>query len=267
MSTPGGVRLRQLRRAAGQTQMWVELEAELGSGYLQRLESGRVAQPVRPTLERILAALGARYTERRDVLELFGYTVATDIPTPEEIAWAETVCRPELDAVYFPAYAMDCAIRLFAWNRFVPYLLGVRPGDPLPCRLTEGVFLAQWFDPQGAFAPLVAEPDRFLPAMIRAFRHELELIGDEAWVQPILDEMFSLPLFAHYWQQVEQAGLPATAARSLEPVRLNVPGEGVLEFRLTVEHFTRDARFRSVYFIPGDPTTMGVCARWAIQSG
>lgn len=263
MSTPGGARLRQLRRAAGKTQMWVELEAELGSGYLQRLESGRVAQPVRPTLERILAAFDARYTERRDVLELFGYTVATDLPTAADIAWAESVCRPELETVLFPAYAMDCAIRLFAWNRFVPRLLGVEPGDPLLARLGEGVFLAQWFDPLGAFAPLVAEPDRFLPAMIRAFRHELELIGDEPWVLPVLDEMFALPVFGRYWQQVEREGLPATAARSLEPVRLLVPGQGLLEFRLTVEHFTRDARFRSVYFIPGDPKTMRVCAEWA----
>ena len=47
--TPGGERLRALREAAGRTQLWVELEAELGTGYLQRVESGKVAQPVRAT--------------------------------------------------------------------------------------------------------------------------------------------------------------------------------------------------------------------------
>src|SRR5947209_5963594 len=71
--TPGGSSLRALREAAGKAQLWVEAEAEIGTGYLQRLESGKILQPERTTLERILAALGARYSERRDVLERFGY--------------------------------------------------------------------------------------------------------------------------------------------------------------------------------------------------
>src|SRR3954468_9137293 len=114
-STPGGARLRALREAAGRSQLWVEAEAELGTGYLQRLEYGRVLQPERPTLERILAALDARYTERRQVLELFGYTVSTPPPTADEIAWASLVSRNELDEAPFPAYVLDCLNRLVSW--------------------------------------------------------------------------------------------------------------------------------------------------------
>ena len=40
--TPGGARLRALREQAGKAQLWVEAEAELGTGYLQRVESGKV---------------------------------------------------------------------------------------------------------------------------------------------------------------------------------------------------------------------------------
>lgn len=263
MAAPGGTRLRQLRRAAGKTQMWVELEAELGSGYLQRLESGRVVQPVRPTLERILTALDARYTERREVLEMFGYTVATDPPTSGDIDWAREVSRYELNAALFPAYMLDCTLRLLAWNRFVPRLLGVEPAHPSLQQLTSRPLLALWFDPQALLAPLVAEPDVFLPSMIRAFRYELALLGDEPWLTPLLDEMFGIERFERYWEQVEREQLPATAARSLLPVRLNVPGSGILEFRLSVEHFTRDARFRVVHFLPADPHTMHTCAEWA----
>jgi len=61
--TPGGIKLRALRERAGRTQLWVELEAALGTGYLQRIESGRVTQPTRATLERILAALETGYSE------------------------------------------------------------------------------------------------------------------------------------------------------------------------------------------------------------
>src|SRR5688572_31262269 len=85
--TPGGAKLRAVREQAGRSQLWVEAEADLGTGYLQRVESGRVAQPGRATVEKILDALDARYSERRDVLELFGYMVATPLPTPEEIDW------------------------------------------------------------------------------------------------------------------------------------------------------------------------------------
>lgn len=263
MDTPGGTRLRQLRLAAGKTQMWVELEAELGSGYLQRLESGRVMQPVRPTLERILTALGARYSERRDVLEMFGYTVATDPPTAEDITWAREICRYELQSAVFPAYMLDCTVRLQAWNQFVPRLIGVAPDASILEQLTDRTLLALWFNPDALLGALVAEPDVFLPSMIRAFRFELEHVGDEFWMDSLLEGLLAIPRFRHYWEQVEREQLPATAARSLLPVRLRTPDDGLLEFRLSVEHFTRDARFRVVYFLPASPETMQVCARWA----
>jgi transcriptional regulator with XRE-family HTH domain len=127
--TPDGARLRALREAAGRTQLWVEAEADLGTGYLQRVESGRVAQPERATLERILAALDARYSERREVLERFGYLATTTPPTDADIVWACSLCQHELHDVAFPAYVLDCTHRLIAWNRYVPYLFGPRPND------------------------------------------------------------------------------------------------------------------------------------------
>lgn len=129
MGTPGDTKLRALRERAGQTQLQVELEAELGTGYLQRIESGRVTQPVRATLERILTALDTGYSERREVLECFGYTVVTMLPNESEMAWACTVCQRELHDVPFLAYVLDCRHHLIAWNGYVPFLFGVAPSD------------------------------------------------------------------------------------------------------------------------------------------
>src|SRR5712675_1628857 len=87
--TPGGRRLKALREATGQSQLAVELEANLGLGYLQRLERGKVQQPERDTLERILPALRVEsFTERRAVLALFGYALATVAPNETEVHWA-----------------------------------------------------------------------------------------------------------------------------------------------------------------------------------
>ncbi|MCA9909217.1 MAG: helix-turn-helix domain-containing protein, partial [Anaerolineae bacterium] len=153
--TPGGRRLRALREYHGKTQLDVELDASLGIGYLQRLELGRVQQPERDTLERILAALDARYTERREVLELFGYVVDAPIPTEAEIEWAVSVCRAELDSAAFPTYLLDCAHRLLYWNALVPRLY-VTPGTDMRAeRLGRLSVLKLIFDPAYHVTPRI----------------------------------------------------------------------------------------------------------------
>jgi transcriptional regulator with XRE-family HTH domain len=263
VGTPGGAKLRALREGAGRTQLWVEAEAGLGTGYLQRVESGRVAQPERPTLERILTALEVRYSERREALELFGYMVTTPLPTEEEIAWACGVCQRELHEVPFPAYVLDCMHRLIVWNHYVPHLFGVAPDDPRLGGLARQSLVAAWFDQGSPLAPLVAEPEAFLPALIRAMRYEMQQFRTEAWYATVLTPLHALPRFRHYWAVVEQEPALASAARALVPVRLIRPSTGLLQFRLASEHFVRDARFRLVYYFPADPATMQQCASWA----
>jgi len=260
--TSGGARLRAIRRAAGRTQLWVEAEADLGTGYLQRVESGRVAQPERGTLERILNALDTRYSERREVLELFGYVVSTPPPDDDEITWARDACRQQLQDVPFPAFVLDCTHRLIAWNQIAPRLFGIVPDDLTFGRIAGRSYLVAWFDESSPIPPRVAEPDIILPAVIRAFQHEMRQFGHEPWYAEVLDELFASPRFRHYWQVVEQSPPPVSAARALVPLRLNVPAAGTLQFRLASEPFTRDARFRIVFYVPGDVVTMQWCAGW-----
>jgi transcriptional regulator with XRE-family HTH domain len=266
VGTPGGARLRAVREQAGRSQLWVEAEADLGTGYLQRVESGRVAQPGRVTVERVLDALGARYSERRDVLELFGYVMPTPLPTPDEIAWASESCQRELHDVPFPAYLLDCLPRLLAWNRSVPRLLGDGPHEAILERMAGQSMMEIWFDPASPFSALVAEPELFLPLLIRAMRYEIERFRceGEPWLVAMLARLRrELPRFRHYWEQAEVEPVPISAARVLVPVRLNVPGTGLLQFRLVSEPLVRDTRFRLIYFLPADPATMRQCATWA----
>jgi len=269
--TPGGARLRAIREQIGRAQLWVEAEADLGTGYLQRVESGRVAQPGRGTVEKILDALDARYSERRDVLELFGYVVATPLPSPAETDWAREGCQRELHDVPFPAYMLDCYPRLVAWNRLAPRLLGdasdgrggVR-GEHVLAGLVGRSMLAPWFDPTSPLGALVAEPGVFLPLLIRALRYEVERYRHEPWLVAMLTEtQASLPRFREGWQRAEQEPAPISAARVLVPVKLAVPGAGLLQFRLVSEPLVRDARFRLIYYLPADPRTMRQCAAWA----
>jgi transcriptional regulator with XRE-family HTH domain len=267
MATPGGALLRELREGRRRSQLWVEAEAALGTGYLQRLEAGRVARPGSATVERILDALGARYDERRTVLAAFGYAAATPLPTLADQRWAREECREILEVVDFPAYALDCANRLVAWNRFFSCLLGVGPRDPLPESLAGHSLVAPWFDPASRLAPLVAMPEQFLPALIRALRFEMRRFGDEPWYEPVvLAPLLALPRFRHYWEVVAQESELPGAGRALVPVVLDLPWAGRLQFRLAAEPFARDPRFRAIYYFPADARSMRQCAAWAEES-
>jgi hypothetical protein len=220
---------------------------------------------VRATLERILSALDATYRERRDVLEQFGYSVATSPPNANEIAWACGFCHRELVDAPFPAYALDCTHRMIAWNRQTPRLFGLLPGDPALGRLAGRSLLEAWFDDASPLARLVVEPEIFLPAMVRAFRSEMASFRGEPWCDEVVERLLALPRFRRYWSETEPE--PVSAARALVPVRLRVPGAGAepLQFRLSAEHLVDDIRFRLIYFFPADLPTMQWCAAGAVS--
>lgn len=261
--SPGGDLLRRLRKTAGRTQLWVEAEADLGTGYLQRIERGKILHPERETLERILAALEARFGERRDVLERFGYTVTVDPPDAADREWARLHCQQELDELAFPAYAIDCTFRVVAWNRSMAALFGPH-GDGVMRSFHERSVLEGWFDPDSPIGKRVAEPDRFLPAMLRAARFKALQLGDPEWHRELMAEhVRRLPRFKKALTQQSAGEEPIVSARALVPVRL-IAEDGIeCAFRLSAEPFLRDPRFRLVYFFPADE----VALRWCEGNG
>jgi hypothetical protein len=52
------------------------------------VESGRVAQPSRATVERILAVLAAQHRDWQAILNCYGYTVGSLLPSDDERARA-----------------------------------------------------------------------------------------------------------------------------------------------------------------------------------
>jgi transcriptional regulator with XRE-family HTH domain len=255
--TPGGNRLRALREHRGRTQLDVELDASLGTGYLQRVESGKVRHPERDTLERILKALDTRYTERRDILELFGYVVDAPLPDENEISWAIAACQSDLDSAVFPAYLLDCANQLLTWNALLPKLFRLNQ----PSQSQRLSMMRLIFDADYGFTSLITNPDVFFTAQIRAQRYEMSHFRGEAWLKTILDDLMQTPIFAHYWRQTETEQAHPIAARPLSPLEINLPYSGRLQFRLLSEPFASDRRFRVLYYLPADPVTMEWCLK------
>jgi transcriptional regulator with XRE-family HTH domain len=265
-NTPGGNRLRTLREYYGRTQLDIELDANLGMGYLQRVEAGKVQQPERDTLERILTALGARYTERRDILELFGYVVDTPLPTQDEMEWAMEVYQTEIHDAVFPAYLLDCAHRLLIWNSVVSKLFKMGASASWPV-IGQGVsMLRVIFDPAYHVASWIVNPQDFFPAQIRALRYEMQWFRDEPWYRTLINEMLQCPLFERYWQEAKNGPIYHVAGRPLVLFQLELPGTGLLQFRLISEPFVQDRRFRVLYYLPAEPQTAQQCLRWVDAS-
>jgi transcriptional regulator with XRE-family HTH domain len=257
----GGKRLRALREYRGKTQLEVELDASLGIGYLQRLESGRVKLPERDTLDRILLALNAHYTERREVLELFGYIVDAPIPGEEEVQWAVAACQAELNSAAFPAYLLDCAHRLLCWNTFVPRLLDTPFITGSRIEGHHVSMLKMVFDPFYEMTSKISNSDVFFPAQIRALRYEMQRFQDEAWYGSLIEDMLQCSAFERHWikEGSEQIHIPA---RPLTPLEIWLEDRGPLRFRLISEPFVQDHRFRVIYYLPADHNTIKQCLDW-----
>ena len=170
------------------------------------------------TVERILEAIQAPYADRREALQLFGYAATSGLPTPEELIGAREAARRELAAVGVPAYVLDCAHRLVAWNGTFPLLLGVRRTIRGSDNSQVGRSWRRWFEPTSPLGRLVVDPDEFLPALIGAMRQRDPVIPSRAlvrgrsWTEPM-----ALPRFRHYHAQVEKTA-PISGGRALVPV-------------------------------------------------
>ncbi|MBA2680613.1 MAG: hypothetical protein H0U76_19735 [Ktedonobacteraceae bacterium] len=256
MTQSGGAMLRALRQRAGRTQLFVELEAELGSGYLQRVESGKVLQPEKPTLARILAALQVPYMERSAVFELFGYMIDRPLPTDAEMSWACSVSSAVLQEISLPAYLLDCAHRLLAWNLLIPQFISITSAELEAMRRSHLSLIEAWFTQSSTLHTLVHDPDTFYSQMIQALEHEMHPFQHEQWCKDLFTHwLHTLPLFRDYWLSRDQTPPPAVAARLLKSLSIKHSQAGLLQFRLAVEPLNPDTRFRIVYYIPADTKT------------
>lgn len=261
----GARRLRHLRNMNAKTQLEVELDASLGIGYLQRLELGKVRQPERETLERILDALNARYTERHEVLESFGYVVNTPLPSLEDVRWAQQTCQDDLEKATFPAYLLDCTHRLLAWNPIFEQLFRRNQFLDSPAQSDYVSLPKVFFDPHYQITPAITNADDFFAAQIRVLHYEMQWFRDADWYGDFIEDMREYTVFDTYWHDPtnESVQIPA---RPLTPLKIELDGEGVAAFRLIAEPFVRDRRFRVIYYLPADVFTMQQCERWLESS-
>jgi transcriptional regulator with XRE-family HTH domain len=244
--TAGGSRLRALRERCGKSQLEVELDASLGIGYLQRLELGKVHQPERETLERILSALNARFVERSQVMEMFGYMATLTLPDALDTQQAIELFQGEMSHDIVPAYLLDCSHRLLAWNGFIPKLFGSFEADILIPQL---IF--------GEVAESVLKAELFFSKQVRIIQFERQRYSDGVWYSSFITQMCEYKTFDHYWRR-EETAQTKFSVRPVAHLQFDL-GRTVGRFRLISETLVHDPRFRTIYYLPADAATMQHC--------
>jgi transcriptional regulator with XRE-family HTH domain len=269
----GGKLLRELRLAAGLSlmELAVRLELEHGkvidAGHINKIERGSIRKPTVETLETILDGLSANYSERRDVLEAFGYAVPVTLPTEQEIKEARRLTAHELQDSTYPMCLIDVSQRIWAWNRYTPRIIGLHPDDPTTSRFLGVTLFDVTFNPAFATRLLIDNPDEYLPAMLEFIKVGIDAFHDEPWYQELMARVRTFPGFSDVWDRLPGSPLTRNASRSIVPIRLRVPGAGALQFRLSNTDFLLDPRFDIIHFTPFGATTLRICADWAEEEG
>lgn len=260
-STPGGHQLRALRERYGKTQLDVELDANLGIGYLQRLELGKVQHPARDTLERIVEALGATFSERRALFECFGYAIPFSMPTDSEFQWAITVFQAESVSHVTPAYLLDCSHRLLTWNPPVTRLF-----DDIASETNFALMPELVFNPAHAVGASIINREAFLSAQIHILHYEQQRWGDATAYAAFIDRMRHYEIFDRQWRKHKPITSQPMMTRPLTYLQLDT-SDGVLQFWLIAQAFAQDPRFRVIYYLPADQPTTQQCHAWSHDGG
>jgi transcriptional regulator with XRE-family HTH domain len=269
----GGEKLRELRQVAElslvelATRLEVEHRSLIDAGHINKIERGSIKKPLVETLEAILAGLSASYRDRRDVLELFGYTVPVMLPTDQEIDEVRRLTAYELRDATYPMYLIDVGQRLWAWNRYTPRLIGLHPDDPSTNRFLGVTIFDLAFNPALETRLLIDNSDEYVPAMLQFVKAGISAFREEHWYQELMGRLRTFPGFSALWDSFPENPLPRSAYRSIIPVRVRVPRVGVLQFRVSNTDFLLDPRFDIIHYTPFGATSLRACADWAEEEG
>jgi transcriptional regulator with XRE-family HTH domain len=271
--TAGGTKLQELRNAAKLSLLELaaklesELEKPIDAGHINKIETGSIKKPIAETLEKILAGLHASYQDRRAVLEAFGYQVQMTLPTIQEVEEARQLNIYELNDATYPTMLIDYGQRLWAWNRYTPRIIGLHPDDPAISQFVGVTIFDITLNPAYETRLLIVNPDEYLPAMLQFIKAGIDRFHEEPWYQDLMSRLRTFPGFSAMWDSLPTYAFERFAYRNIVPVRIQAPGSGVLQFRMSSTDFGHDPRFQIIHFTPFGATTLRACAEWAEEEG
>jgi hypothetical protein len=248
-----------------------KLESELGkyidAGHINKIETGSIQKPLVETLELILTGLGASHRDRLAVLEAFGYTVPMTLPTEDEVVEARRLTAFELNDATYPICLVDHGQRFWAWNRYMPRIIGLHPDDPATARFVGITIFDVTFNPTFETRLLIDNPEEYLPAMLQFIKAGIRRFHEEPWYRDLVANARRLPGFSSLWDRLSDDVVLRYASRSIVPLSVKLPGADILQFRISNADVLPDPRFQILHFTPFGARTLRTCAVWAEEEG
>jgi transcriptional regulator with XRE-family HTH domain len=264
--------LRALRENAGLSQMEVALrlsdaEIRVDQAHVHKIESGAIKRPTVSTLDAILTVgLNVPYRIRTDVLAAFGYRLRWDLPTDQDIETERRINEQELARTIWPAYMVDYAHRMWAWNRLFPRLLGDSPDDPRNAGYVGLTVLDILFNPAIGTNRQIANAESFAPVAMAWFKMTTKQYWQEPWFLDLMSRAKSWPGFFEMWNQIPQGPQVLLEEPPVTPVEIHVPGLALpLRFRTIHVPVAFDPRFGILHMVPLNVETQAICAAWAAE--
>jgi transcriptional regulator with XRE-family HTH domain len=269
----GGTKLQELRNAArfSLMELATRLENDLGkpidTAHINKIETGNIKKPLIETLETILAGLQASYRDRRDVLEAFGYQMPMALPTAQEIDEAIRLTGYELNDSTYPIMLIDYSQRIWAWNQYTPRIIGLHPDDPATTHFIGATVFDVTLNPAFTTRLLIANPDEYLPIMLQFIKAGMYRYHTEPWYRDLMTYLGTFPGFSAMWDSLPADTLQRYSYRSIVPIKIDVSGASVMQFRMSSTDFLLDPRFQIIHFTPFGAHTLRACAQWAEEEG
>lgn len=192
---PGGGR----RRTPGLRRQEVAELAGVSVDYYIRLEQGRGPRPSRQVLAALARALMLTRDEREYLMLIAGEQPAPVVSPSQEVSPS---VRHLLDSMAeVPAYVVDAAYHILAWNRLAAHFLGELTALPLPERN-----LIRWVFRQPDDAPEWERPEaaRFARSTVADLRAAYARYRDDPRIESLVTELLDTsPRFAEMWRAQE----------------------------------------------------------------
>lgn len=270
MEKHGGRLLRSLRKARRETMINIAADAEITYKTLQGIETGSTKSPSIETLRRIIDALDAIVPvpigERQKIFVAYGYKKPYPLPTQVEIDTAIQEWKEKYRHVPYPAYLVDCGQRLLDWNQYAPRLLGLKNDDIQLNQFIEVTIYDVTFALSNSFVKILNR-DEYLLDLMRTIKAEDAVFQHEGWYHDHLHKIREkYPEFAALWNEVQIDSAGQFELGNNTPIELDIPGTGLLTFRLSRINFVSDIRFFVVQWIPMDDMTMLQCLIWVKEA-
>jgi transcriptional regulator with XRE-family HTH domain len=231
------------RRTPGLRREEVAQLAGMSIDYYIRLEQARGPHPSRPVLSSLARALMLTPDQRE-----YLFRVAGEVPPPAAGPSREITpgVRYLLDSMpVTPAYVVDAAYNILAWNKLATFFIGNLTGH-------EDRNMVRWNFRRPPDDPIWRDRDFlcFTRSTVADLRANYARYPGDPEIDSLVTEMLALsPQFAEMWREHE------VAVRGPMLKRINHPQAGPLEFECRVLHLTDTGQRMITYCAaPGSAT-------------